>query len=86
MDDLQDNIRRYAKTPRAWQAIARRDFVGREAHALLLMVNGRRSDQEIARLLGADVTPLLLHLEQEGYLQCASIVVPETDEDALEGI
>lgn len=78
---MDDNIRRYAKTPRAWQAIARRDFVGREAHTLLLMVNGRRSDQEIARLLGADVKLLLQDLEQQGYLQHAAIVVPETDDD-----
>lgn len=78
---MDDNIRRYAKTSRAWQAIARRDFVGREAHTLLLMVNGRRSDQEIACLLGADVKPLLQDLEQQGYLQHAAIVVPEADDD-----
>ena len=78
---MDDNLRRYAKTPRAWQAIARRDFVGREAHTLLLMANGKRTDQEIARLLGADVTPLLQDLEQQGYLQYAAILVPETDDD-----
>ncbi|WP_137919027.1 hypothetical protein [Hydrogenophaga sp. 2FB] len=83
---MDDNIHRYAKTPRAWQAIARRDLLGREAHALLLMVNGRRTDQEIARLLGADVKPLLQDLEQQGYLQYAAIVVPETDDDALESV
>ena len=84
---MDDNTRRYAKTPRAWQALARRDLMDREAHALLLMVNGRRSDQEIARLLGVDVAPLLLHLEQEGYLQCTAIAVaPETDDDALAGV
>lgn len=82
---MDDNLRRYAKTPRAWQAIARRDFVGRETHALLLMANGKRSDQEIARLLGIDATPKLQDLEQQGYLQFAAIVVPETDDDdALE--
>lgn len=78
---MDDNLRRYAKTPRAWQALARRDFVGREAHALLLMANGKRTDQEIARLLGTDVTPLLQDLEQQGYLQYAAIVVQEMDED-----
>lgn len=83
---MDDNIRRYAKTPRAWQAIAGRDFVGRETHALLLMANGKRTDQEIALLLGGDVKPLLLDLEQRGYLQHAAIVVPETDDDALEGV
>lgn len=81
---MDDNLRRYAKTPRAWQAIARRDFVGHETHALLLMANGKRSDQEIARLLGIDATSKLQDLEQQGYLQYAAIVVPETDDDALE--
>ena len=82
---MDNDIRRYAKTPRAWQAIAQRRFIGRETHALLLMANGKRTDQEIARLLGTDVKPLLQHLAQEGYLRCDEIVVPETDEDALEG-
>ena len=60
-----DDIRRYAKTPRAWEALARPDVVGRQAHTLLLMANGRRSEQELALLLGNDVRDLLHRLQHE---------------------
>ena len=79
-------IRRYAKTPRAWEALARPDVVGRQAHTLMLMANGRRSEQELALLLGDDVSDLLRRLQQQGYLQCAAPAPgAEADDDALAG-
>lgn len=80
------SIQRYAKTPRAWEALARPDVVGRQAHTLLLMANGRRSEQELALLLGVDVSELLHRLQQQGYLQCtAPASSAEADDDALAG-
>ncbi len=61
--------RRYAKTPEAWEALARPDIVGRQAHTLLLMANGRRSEQELSRLLGADISALARGLQERGLLQ-----------------
>jgi len=63
---------RYAKTPQAWEALARPDLVGRRAHTLLLMANGRRSLQELSMLLGEDVVDLALQMEQRGLLLSAS--------------
>jgi hypothetical protein len=79
-------IQRYAKTPRAWEALARPDAVGRQAHTLLLMANGRRSEQELSLLLGTDVTALAIQLRQGGYLQLqslTSVVAAEADDDTL---
>ncbi len=80
-----DDIRRYAKTPRAWEALARPDVVGRQAHTLLLMANGRRSEQELALLLGNDVRDLLHRLQRQGYLHCANSTTAAEDDDALTG-
>lgn len=60
---------RIAKTPKAWEALSRPDLVGRRAHSLLLMANGRRSEHELSALLGGDVSDLAEGLLQQGYLQ-----------------
>lgn len=81
-----NSIRRYAKTTRAWDALARPDILGREAHTLLLMANGRRSEEELGRLLGEDVSSLLEWLHQQGYLQCTQPArTVETDDDIVAG-
>lgn len=79
-------IRRYAKTTMAWEALSRPDAVGRQAHTLLLMANGRRSEQELSLLLGSDVSELVYGLMEKGYLQnTAAALQPEADDDALAG-
>ncbi len=60
---------RIAKTPKAWEALSRPDLIGRRAHTLLLMANGRRSERELAELLGGDVSGLAEGLQRQGYLQ-----------------
>jgi hypothetical protein len=78
------SIRRYAKTTMAWEALSRPDAVGRQAHTLLLMANGRRSEQELSLLLGSDVSELAYGLMEKGYLQnMAPVWQPEADDDAL---
>jgi hypothetical protein len=74
---------RYAKTPQAWEALARPDLVGRRAHTLLLMANGRRSLGELSLLLGEDVTDLALQLQQRGLLLSAANLAstPEVDDE-----
>jgi len=62
-------IERLGKTPKAWDALARPDLIGRQARALLLMANGRRHEKELSLLLGVDVSELALGLLQQGYLQ-----------------
>jgi len=74
-------IERIAKTPKAWEALARPDLIGRQAHTLLIMANGRRSEKELSLLLGGDVSELAFGLRQQGYLQTAAIVVPGEDDD-----
>ncbi len=77
------SIRRYAKTPMAWEALSRPDAVGRQAHTLLLMANGRRSEQELSLLLGSDVSELAYGLMEKGYLlNSAALFQPEADDDA----
>jgi hypothetical protein len=77
-------IRRYAKTPRAWEALARPDVVGRQAHTLLLMANGRRSEQELGLLLGSDVSELLHRLQLQGYLQCTAPASSADDDTTVD--
>lgn len=78
------HTQRYAKTPHAWEALARPDLVGRRAHTLLLMANGRRSVQALSRLLGEDVADLARVLQQRGLLQDLDIAfIDETDDEAL---
>jgi hypothetical protein len=77
------SIRRYAKTPMAWEALSRPDAVGRQAHTLLLMANGRRSEQELSLLLGSDVSELAYGLMEKGYLQNTGVVFqPDADDEA----
>ncbi len=60
---------RIAKTPKAWAALSMPDLVGRRAHSLLLMANGRRSARELTALLGRDTVELADTLLKLGYLQ-----------------
>lgn len=73
-------IERIAKTPKAWEALARPDLVGRRAHTLLLMANGRRSERELAELLGENIDELAHGLREQGYLQTTAIVILADDE------
>ncbi len=84
---MSTTIRRYAKTPEAWEALARPDIVGRRAHTLLLMANGRRSELELSRLLGEDISALAECLQQRGLLQDSTWAssAATTEEDALAG-
>lgn len=71
---------RIAKTPKAWDALSRPDLIGRRAHSLLLMANGRRSERELSALLGSDVSDLTEGLFQQGYLQPVPLMLyGETD-------
>lgn len=83
---MMQTVRRYAKTNMAWEALSRPDAVGRQAHTLLLMANGRRSEQELSLLLGSDVSELAYGLMQKGYLHTAPTGGPaEPDDDSLAG-
>lgn len=73
-------IERIAKTPKAWEALARPDLVGRRAHALLLMANGRRSERELAELLGENIDELAHGLRDQGYLQTTAILIQAEDD------
>lgn len=73
-------IQRIAKTPKAWEALARPDLIGRRAHTLLLMANGRRSERELAQLLGEDIGELAHGLSTEGYLQTTSLQIQAEDD------
>lgn len=82
-EPAMESLCRYAKTARAWEALARPDGIDRRAHTLLLMANGRRSLRELSRLMDADVGELALDLLAQGYLQdAAAASPPEIDEDA----
>jgi hypothetical protein len=79
-------IRRFMKTPRAWEALARPDLVGREAHTLLLMANGRRSRLELSTLLGQDIDELANTLQASGYLKETELRLPgDVDEESSAG-
>lgn len=83
---IQTATRRYAKTNMAWDALSRPDAVGRQAHTLLLMANGRRSEQELSLLLGSDVSELAYGLMEKGFLQnTAAVLQADPDEDTLAG-
>lgn len=62
-------LERIAKTPKAWDALSQPKLIGRRAHSLLLMSNGRRSEKELSLLLGDDVSELVHGLLEQGYLQ-----------------
>lgn len=74
-------IRHYAKTPKAWKALTRPDLLGRRAHTLLLMANGRRSEQELSLLLGGNVSELAHSLRTQGYLRGNDPTVRTLNED-----
>ena len=59
------------RTGQAWHLLPHPEVLGRQAHALLLLSNGRRSLHELSCLMGCDVTPLVAHLQQSGLLQWA---------------
>ena len=73
-------VQRYAKTPKAWDALPRPALLGRQAHTLLLMANGRRSLRELSLLMGENVESLAQDLSQAGYLQTAALVIGEDGE------
>lgn len=73
-------IERIAKTPKAWEALARPDLIGRRAHTLLLMANGRRSARELSQLLGENIDELAHGLREQGYLQTAAFVIPSEED------
>ncbi|MBA4265599.1 MAG: hypothetical protein C0453_10990 [Comamonadaceae bacterium] len=79
-------IRRFMKTPRAWEALARPDLMGREAHTLLLMANGRRSRLELSTLLGQDIDNLASTLQAGGYLKETELKLPgDAEEESSAG-
>jgi hypothetical protein len=67
----------YTKTPQAWTTLPHPDVLGREAHTVILMANGRRSLRELSLLIGSDVTDLAFDLCEAGYLQPAAPVALE---------
>lgn len=67
----------YTKTPQAWSTLPHPDVLGREAHTVILMANGRRSLRELSMLVGSDVTHLAFDLCQAGYLQPVAPATPE---------
>jgi len=44
------------------------------------MANGRRSQRELAQLLGENIDELAYGLRQQGYLQTTSIVIQSEDD------
>ncbi|QCB45791.1 hypothetical protein [Hydrogenophaga sp. PAMC20947] len=67
----------YTKTPQAWSTLPHPDVLGREAHTVILMANGRRSLRELSLLIGSDVTDLAFELCESGYLQPAAPAAQE---------
>jgi hypothetical protein len=79
---MQTTVRRLTKTSMAWEALSRPDQVSREAHTLLLMANGRRSQLELSALLGTNIDELAHTLQAQGYLREAEWSAPgEPEED-----
>jgi hypothetical protein len=74
---------RFRKTAKAWTMLAEPATISRSVHALLLLANGRRSEQEISLLLGADVSRLAHGLLVQGYLQAAAPPLLDDDEAEL---
>jgi hypothetical protein len=73
---------RFCKTAKAWTMLAEPTSISRSVHALLLLANGRRSEQEISLLLGADVSRLAHGLLVQGYLQPAAPLLDDDEADA----
>ena len=58
-----------AKTRRAWELLPFPHVLGRQAHSLILLANGRRSLHELSLLFGDDVAPVARQLLDTGLLQ-----------------
>jgi hypothetical protein len=69
------SFHRFAKTPKAWEALALPGLIDRQARSLLLLANGRRSEKELSMLLGDDVSALAHGLLRQGYLQPVPLVL-----------
>jgi hypothetical protein len=72
---------RLCKTAKAWSMLAQPAAINRSVHALLLLANGQRSEQELSLLLGTDVSSLAHGLLAQGYLQP---VAPQLLDDEAE--
>lgn len=59
----------YNKTPKAWATLPNPASIGRLAHTLVLMANGRRSLRELSLLTGTDITEQAYLLCKAGYLE-----------------
>lgn len=68
-----NTTQRLCKTAKAWDMLVQPARIGRCAHSLLLLANGRRSEQELSLLLGIDVALLVRDLQAQGYLQPVEI-------------
>jgi len=64
---------RLCKTAKAWTKLAQHTSITRSVRAVLLLANGKRSEQELSMLLGANVSDLVQDLWMEGYLQPAAL-------------
>jgi len=60
---------RYARTHKAWAVLTHPQSLGRRAHHLLLLANGRRTLPELSILLDSRVPDLAEDLCAQGYLQ-----------------
>lgn len=67
-----------ARTRRAWELLPFPHLLGRQAHSLILLANGRRSLRELSLLIGDDVVPVARQLLDTGLLQlqCPSEAPP----------
>lgn len=59
------------RTAKAWHMLPHPQTLGRKAHALLLLANGRRGVRELSVLVGTNVAPLVRQLIEQGLLQLA---------------
>lgn len=79
-----NNYQRFCKTAKAWDMLVQPARMGRCAHSLLLLANGRRSEQELSLLLGTDVSGLARDLQADGYLQPVDFNPSDDPETELE--
>jgi hypothetical protein len=66
----------YNKTPKAWATLSQPAQLGRLAHTLILMANGRRSLRELSLLTGTDVAEVAHTLCLDGYLEAQESAPP----------
>lgn len=72
----------YNKTPKAWEALAQPALLGRMAHTLVLMANGRRSVRELSLLVGSNIAEVAHRLCQAGYLEAQESCATSASETA----